>query len=406
MEQLNSEDTIDEDEEELPEMKETKRPIITFAKLNKYFFIVILCPIFCMLTNFFGLLIDEIEIIKRDELLESILSDFSYIFAGMFYFISYFRVNYNKNNDSSSNIENNNSGIVYIYNESIIYNYNPYKIIILIILLSLINGIQDILIIFINDNNFFEERLYYFFFIPLFSKLILKQNIFKHQYFSLLLAIIGNVFLFIPVCLVFKKEDIIPNILNFITGIIYPLFLVIIKFISEKYYISPLKIGLLIGIITIFIHFILYTIYSLIVYKDLTFFKDSFDFNPIENKFKISVYIILLILFNTTLNLLTLLALFYFSPTLIMITDIISPFLLWIAKTIKDGGKINELILNSIGYVIVIFSAFIYNEIIILNFCGLNKNTKTFVNQRLKKELDEIKKNKETLLLIFVVIKS
>ena len=399
MEQLNSEDTIDEDEEELPEMKETKRPIITFAKLNKYFFIVILCPIFCMLTNFFALLIDEIEIIKRDELLYSILSDFSYIFAGMFYFISYFRVNYNKNNDSSSNIENNNSGIVYIYNESIIYNYNPYKIIILIILLSLINGIEDILIIFIGDNNFFEERLYYFFFIPLFSKFILKQNIFKHQYFSLLLAIIGNVFLFIPVCLVFKKEDIIPNILNFIIGIIYPLFLVIIKFISEKYYISPLKIGLLIGIITIFIHFILFTIYSLIVYKDLTFFKDSFDFNPIENKFKISVYIILLILFNITLNLLTLLALFYFSPTLIMITDIISPFLLWIAITIKDGGKINELILNSIGYVIVIFSAFIYNEIIILNFCGLNKNTKTFVNQRLKKELDEIKKNKETLLL-------
>ena len=252
----------------------------------------------------------------------------------------------------------------------------------------------------------FLKKDYIIFFIPLFSKLILKQNIFKHQYFSLLLAIIGNIFLFIPVCLVFKKEDIIPNILNFITGIIYPLFLVIIKFISEKYYISPLKIGLLIGIITIFIHFILYTIYSLIVYKDLTFFKDSFDFNPIENKFKISVYIILLILFNTTLNLLTLLALFYFSPTLIMITDIISPFLLWIAKTIKDGGKINELILNSIGYVIVIFSAFIYNEIIILNFCGLNKNTKTFVNQRLKKELDEIKKNKETLLLIFVVIKS
>ena len=181
----------------------------------------------------------------------------------MFYFISFFRVNYNKNNDSSSNIENNNSGIVYIYNESIIYNYNPYKIIILIILLSLINGIQDILIIFIDGNNFFEERLYYFFFIPLFSKLILKQNIFKHQYFSLLLAIIGNVFLFIPVCLVFKKEDIIPNILNFITGIIYPLFLVIIKYISEKYYISPLKISFLIGIIALILECIWYIIYKL-----------------------------------------------------------------------------------------------------------------------------------------------
>ena len=126
---------------------------------------------------------------------------------------------------------------------------------------------------------------------------ILKENIFKHQYFSLLISISGIIFLLIPVCLVLEKEDIIPNILNFIIGIMYPLFTVIIKFISEKYYISPLKIGLLIGIITIFIHFILFTIYSLIVYKDLTFFKDSFDFNPIENKFKISVYIILYTIF-------------------------------------------------------------------------------------------------------------
>ena len=136
----------------------------------------------------------------------------------------------------------------------------------------------------------------------------------------------------------------------------------------------------------------------MIVYKDLTFFKDSFDFNPIENKFKISVYIILLILFNITLNLLTLLALFYFSPTLIMITDIISPFLYWIALVIKDGGKMPEVILNPIGYFIVLFSALIYNELIIFNFCGLNKNTKKFVNQRQNKELEDIKRNKDALL--------
>ena len=81
-----------------------------------------------------------------------------------------------------------------------------------------------------------------------------------------------------------------------------------------------------------------------------------------------------------------------------MITDIISPFLYWIVFAIKNGGKMPEVILNPIGYFIVLFSALIYNELIIFNFCGLNKNTKKFVNQRQNKELEDIKRNKDALL--------
>ena len=82
-----------------------------------------------------------------------------------------------------------------------------------------------------------------------------------------------------------------------------------------------------------------------------------------------------------------------------MIIDIISPFLLWIALVIKeDRNKLEELVLNPIGYLIVLFAAIIYNEIIIFNFCGLNKNTRKFVNQRINEELNEIKKNKDELL--------
>ena len=46
--------------------------------------------------------------------------------------------------------------------------------------------------------------------------------------------------------------------------------------------------------------------------------------------------------------------------------------------------------INPIGYTIVLFSALIYNEIIILNFCGLSKNTKKFINERIKEEIKEL----------------
>ena len=56
-----------------------------------------------------------------------------------------------------------------------------------------------------------------------------------------------------------------------------------------------------------------------------------------------------------------------------------------------------EFILHPIGPIICFFSLLIYNEIIILNFCGLSKNTKKFVEQRIIKELEEIQKEEDLL---------
>ena len=165
----------------------------------------------------------------------------------------------------------------------------------------------------------------------------------------------------------------------------------IIKYISEKYYISPLKISLLVGIIALLMNIIGYIIYSLISFNNLSYFEDFFYFSEDVNKFVISIFIILYILFKILQKLLILLVLFYFSPTLIIITNMIEPFLSWIINTIKNGGLMPDNVLNPIGFLIILFSSLIYNEIIIFNFCGLNENTKKFVNQRLNSELEEIK---------------
>ena len=393
MENDNSENEI-ESIRELPEINYNKISIITFAKFNRYFFIIFLCPIFCMLTNFFLLLIDETKMVQNRGFFISNYILLTYFMAGLFHFISYFKVKLNKNKELSYNNKNNNSGIIYIYteNEDKINNYNPCKIILFIILLSLIIVIIYFLNNFIYKENVFEVRIFYLFFIPLFSKIILKENIYKHQYFSLIIATSGLIFLLIPVILKLSPKDILPNIFNFIRGILYSLFLVIFKYIIEKYYISPLKICLLFGIIALFINCFGYIIYSLIKYNNLNIFKDCLDFSQVENKFISILYIILLFLFGITLQLFTFLALFYFSPTLLMVTEVISPTLYWIAVTIKKGElKMPDIVLNPIGYAIVLFSALIYNEIIIFNFCSLNKNTKKFVNQRINLELEDIK---------------
>ena len=258
-------------------------------------------------------------------------------------------------------------------------------------------SMDNLLWVLMYNSTVFNERLFELFFIPLFSKIILKEKIYKHQYFSLIISILGIIFLIIQTCLQLTIDDIISNILNVINGINFSLFLVINKYLEEKYYLPPLKNCLMIGILSIIIYTIGFIIYSLII-NDFSYFTESLDFSDVENKVTTIIYLILYILFETAAQLTLFLSLFYFSPTLIMVTDMISPLLSFIVNTIIIGEKLNFIILNTIGYLIALFSTLIYNEIIIFNCFGLNKNTKRFVNKRENKELEEIKKTEIIIL--------
>ena len=394
MDELNSDDN---NNEEFAKEREKNKSLIAFAKLNKYFFIPALYTFFSFLSLSFEVYIDELYELKNPYFIKSILYDIPDVFAGLFFFISYFRTKANKKKELNNDKESIKAGINYIYNEGLPVIYNSKKVIMIILLLGLMKAIEDLLWNLIGSIRIvFEERLFYLFFIPLFSKILLKQDIYKHQYFSLLISIISIIFLIIPLCSHFEKEFIVPNILNFIKGIIYSLFLVITKFLVEKYYISPLKICLIIGIISIIVNLIGYTIYCLII-NDFGLFTDWLDFSE-YNIMSISIHYILLILFFTISELTLFLSLFYFYPTLIMITNIISPLLVWIFVIIFLGAPTIEIILCPIGYLIAIFSTFIYNELIILNCYGLNKNTKKFVNKRINKELEELKTTEEIFI--------
>ena len=92
-------------------------------------------------------------------------------------------------------------------------------------------------------------------------------------------------------------------------------------------------------------------------------------------------------------QLFTYLSLFNFLPTLLIITQIITLILFFILSAMYTGPIMPDIIICPIGYFIALFSSLVFNELIILNFCGLNKNTKKFVNERIKIELIDINNN-------------
>ena len=46
-----------------------------------------------------------------------------------------------------------------------------------------------------------------------------------------------------------------------------------------------------------------------------------------------------------------------------------------------------KIFLTVLGYVIIAIASFIYNELIVLNFCGFNENTWTAIDQKAHKDI-------------------
>ena len=394
--ETNDDAIIDEESIE-SQTNEKPNKLIIFAKFNRYYLILFISPVFCMLANYFIFKIKdkELNIFKHQYIFNMLNSEIFYTFAGLFYFISYFKKNSNKGRESDENLTNINS-IQYIYNESNKINYKIFIIFLVTLSVLLIN--ERYILTYIYNNNRFDTRIYYIILIPFFSKLILKENLYKHQYLSLGISAIGWIIINIPIGLRIRTEDIFPNFLNLIKGACYPLSLVIIKFLSDKYYITPLLTSLIFGTISIILTLIGFVIYSFVKYNDLSFFN-AFDFSKVDNKVAIAIYFILVFIFGTILQLLNLLILFYFSPIFLLVTEVISPFLLWIVRAIENNKYTTfELVIYPIGYSIALFSSLVCNEIIIFNFCGLSKNTKIFVNERMTIETSKFNKSSDNNL--------
>ena len=164
----------------LMEENHKNKSLITFAKLHKYFIIPFLFVIFNVISNLFLSFIDDTGFVKKSEYIYSVLYDLPITLAGLFHFLSYFKGISNEKKELT-----NNKGQLHMNNSNNKSMQRRNKIIIIFfILLGLMNAMIDLLWAIIHKATISQEKLFYLFFIPLFSKIILKENMYKHQYLA------------------------------------------------------------------------------------------------------------------------------------------------------------------------------------------------------------------------------
>ena len=219
------------------------------------------------------------------------------------------------------------------------------------------------------------------------SRRVLKLSLFRHHYFSLGLVILG--FLLMSFCefraiTEYELNSLPYFIFIIIKNILIPLEDVYNKILLTEKFLLPHYLMFWRGLFNC----IILSLFSLCFILPGVI---KFDFITQNEKLNIAIYLLHKIIF----------IILYFCRAFIYlkVIDVFSPqhvafcnaafylylFILW---KIKNKDKFYLSILDSFSLILIIFATLIFNELLIINACGLNNNTK---KNFIKKEMLELR---------------
>ena len=233
--------------------------------------------------------------------------------------------------------------------------------------------------------------------IILFSFLLLHTNFYRHH----LLAFFIDIVCMIGLTTIDLYEIFTEPENNKMMSIIY----ILVKILSVVLY------SLENVLVKIMILYNYLTTYALLYYKSifhfvyLLIFSFPFIFKKIPDKngelssifsmiadiFDDKIYFAIIIIYTTTsffYNNLCQKIIDVFSPNHFAITRVMENFAIFLTDLIINGpGEIDDLIIRIIMYILMIFSTFVFNEFLVINICGLSKNTKLFLDYEAENEI-------------------
>ena len=273
-----------------------------------------------------------------------------------------------------------------------VYNTNKkIKVAFLIIgisILELIFKIEGYLTI--GKPNYIELKLGFLLLVPLLSIFILKKRLYKHHYLCFGISFIAFIFVCISIAFYSQRPKPLEQLRHLAFSIPLGLAFVLIKYLYENSFLDAFSFLFYDGILCIIFPFI--TISFITIFKGKEYFIDNlsgitllFDDKEILGKF------ILVIVFSFGYYLTNALTIYIFNPSLMVMTDILSPIFRWVIEVFIDKEYDEKnfpfiATFKGLGFLLIIFSSVVFNELLILYFCGFDKNIEDNICKRARNE--------------------
>ena len=223
------------------------------------------------------------------------------------------------------------------------------------------------------------------------STLILHLPIYRHHYLSLAINIILLiVFLIFDILKITEAKEIIFGLKRIISLVLYSLEEIYAKILLSYDSISPYTYLFYRGIYLNILSLLYSIIFIFVKLPDEKGVKSCIFtrlWKVYEHRLNILLYIILLFV-NYLFNQNVLLIIDKFSPIHYAVGTILEILGSFIITTFDGKVEVGEFFYKFVIYFISILAALIYNEIIVLNFCGFQKYTHLFLLKMANKDLE------------------
>ena len=353
-------------------MDTNKKNLFSLGSFSKKDLILfLLCPLSYSLNN----KLSNENFINRTQTFKYYSIFFGYILIGIIFFIIH-KINYF---ESKIN-EFNKSNYFNIFGESF------KKVIIILFLISILDILSTYIFTF--SSKFSNFQIYLSYLYPLtnitfwiLSKLMIKFDLYTHHYVSIIIISIGLII--INLININLNIDIILIICLLLLQYIYPLIDIIafhLLYENEmEFYLFILIIGIngvLFGLLFSILSFNNIYLIQIDIFRDYDIKQlPSFLLFSITNGI---TYSLIFLIFKL------------FKPWFYGVTAVINSLITFLLTTKLTQSNINNNIIIIIIYIILIFQCLIFNEQIICNFWGLNKNTKFKISLRGENEIIEL----------------
>ena len=266
-------------------------------------------------------------------------------------------------------------------------------------ILSMIGILSYLYMIFFDNENYYFAKqsigvLFTMGFFVLLIYFILKQKIYKYNFLSLIIIAFTLLIIFIISVFYIDSEYIFYSIIYyFFYSFVFCLYDILGKKYMNDLYETPYLMMLVIGIVDSLL-LIIYDIFAYNFNRDISGIIIGFQNNitSVGEFFAFVLDIILTFIWNLGIWL----TVYYFSPCHFFISEYISEYIIYLADIRKYKSESNfysthNIIIFSFAYFINFFCFLVFNEVIILNFCNLDYNTKKRIAERMKFDDAKIK---------------
>ena len=227
----------------------------------------------------------------------------------------------------------------------------------------------------------------------LLSYFILKQKLYKHNFVSA--AIIAGILMilyFVSFPYIETEYIFLSFVYYFFYSLCFGSYDILGKRYMNTFFISPYYLMFMIGSINIIL-LIIYELFAYFLNPDISGIIIGFKDN-VDSVGKVFLFILDIFL-QGIWNLGIWLTVYYLTPCHYFISEYISEYVYYMITALESledfYSKVN-IVVFSISYFINFFCCLVFNEVIILNFFGLDFNTKKRIEQRINEEQNILKK--------------